>query len=48
MSLAIKATELYRRNEEAGGTLLTREEEMKLMRVGLGSGHGFHMQSSTD
>lgn len=33
MSRAAKVAELYRRNEAAGGTLLTKDEEEKLMQV---------------
>lgn len=39
MSYAARATELYRRNEEAGGTLLSKEEEEKLIEVCSFSGH---------
>lgn len=33
MSFRSKATELYRRDEKAGGKLLTREERLKLIEV---------------
>lgn len=39
MSRAARAAELYRRNEKAGGTLLSKEEEEKLIEVSGDSGH---------